>query len=198
YATAHLALIRRARLVAGEKVVILGAAGGAGLAAVEVAKAVGATVIAVARGKDRLKVARESGADITIDSTRTDFIDTLYTHTPYHVVYDAVGGAEGTAAARRLQPEGRHLLIGFASGDHPTLKPNHLLVKNIDVIGFNISAYPKMNAQSIKDSLATLLSWHAKDKIRPHIGHTYPLAQANVALDLLRNRQATGKIVVTP
>lgn len=197
YATAHIALIRRARLVAGETVVILGAAGGAGLAAVEVAKAAGATVIALARGKDRLTVARESGADITIDSSDDDAIETLYTHAPFDIIYDAVGGAEGTAAARRLRPEGRHLLIGFASGDHPTLKPNHLLVKNIDVIGVNISAYPKMNPALLLDSLQTLLDWHATGEIRPYIGHRYPLKAAVEALDLLKSRKATGKIVVT-
>ncbi len=198
YATAHLSLIRRARLIQGEKIVILGAAGGAGLAAVEVAKAAGATVIALARGVDRLNIARESGADITIDTTDDAFIDTLYTHAPFDIVYDAVGGSEGTAAARRLAPEGRHILIGFASGDHPALKPNHLLVKNIDVIGFNISDYPKTNPDALKDSLATLLDWHAAGKIRPHIGHRFPFAKAIEALDLLKSRKATGKIVVKP
>ncbi|NNJ68453.1 MAG: NADPH:quinone oxidoreductase family protein [Boseongicola sp.] len=198
YATAHLALIRRARLAAGEKVVILGTAGGAGLAAVEVAKAAGATVIAAARGADRLKVAQKAGADITIDSAAEDLPETLLQHAPFDIVYDAVGGADGTAAARRLAPEGRHLLIGFASGDHPTLKPNHLLVKNIDVIGFNISAYSKVNPTALTDSLTTLLTWLASGQIRPHIGHRFPLSDANEALDLLKSRKATGKIIVTP
>ena len=198
YATAHLSLIRRARLAKGESLVVLGAAGGAGLAAVEVAKAIGATVIAVARGSERLAIARDAGADIMIDSADGDFSDALRSHAPFDVVYDAVGGATGTAAARRLKPEGRHLLIGFASGDHPTVKPNHLLVKNIDVIGFNISAYSKINPTALTESLKTLLHWHAKGAIRPHIGHTYPLAQANAALELLKSRKATGKIVITP
>ena len=198
YATAHLALVRRARVAAGEVVVILGAAGGAGLAAVEVAKASGATVIAVARGADRLKVATKAGADIPINSAAADLAETLKPHAPFDIVYDAVGGSGGTSAARRLRPEGRHLLIDFASGDHPTLKPNHLLVKNIDVIGFNISAYPKVNPTALTDSLATLLDWLEQGKIRPHIGHTFALQDANEALDLLKSRKATGKIVVTP
>lgn len=198
YATAHLALIRRARLAAGEVVVILGAAGGAGLAAVEVAKAAGANVIAVARGADRLRVAAHAGADISIDSAAADLSDALHSHAPFDIVYDAVGGDAGTAAARRLRPEGRHLLIGFASGDHPTLKPNHLLVKNIDVIGFNISAYPKVNPTALTESLTILLDWLAQGKIRPHIGHTFALQDARDALDLLKSRKATGKIVVTP
>jgi NADPH2:quinone reductase len=198
YATAHLALVRRARLAAGEVVVILGAAGGAGLAAIEVAKAAGAKVIAVARGADRLKVATRAGADISIDSAATGFADLLHFHAPFDIVYDAVGGDAGTTAARRLRPEGRHLLIGFASGDHPTLKPNHLLVKNIDVIGFNISAYPELNPTAMTDSLTTLLRWLEQDKIRPHIGHTFRLQDANQALDLLKSRKATGKIIVTP
>ena len=198
YATAHLSLIRRARLVAGETIVILGAAGGAGLAALEVAKASGARVIAVARGEDRLKVAQDAGADITIDSAGQDLALALQPHAPFDIVYDVVGGADGTTAARRLRPEGRHLLIGFASGDHPTLKPNHLLVKNIDVIGFNISAYSKVNPAALADSLSTVFNWLASGKIRPHIGHRFPLSEANNALDLLKSRKATGKIVVTP
>jgi len=198
YTTAHLSLVRRARLARGETIVVLGAAGGTGLAAVEVAKAIGAKVIAVARGCERLEFARKAGADVTIDSADKDLAKALEPHAAFDVIYDAVGGADGTAAARRLRPEGRHLLIGFASGEHPTLKPNHLLVKNIDVIGFNISAYSKINPAALADSLQTLLSWHASGQIRPHIGHTFPLSKANEALALLKSRKAIGKIVVTP
>ena len=198
YATAHIALVRRARIQAEETVVVLGAAGGAGLAAIEVAKAKGATVIAVARGSERLEVARASGADRAIDSATEDVAEALGPLAPFDIVYDAVGGVDGTAAARRLRPEGRHILIGFASGDHPTLKPNHLLVKNIDVIGVNISAYPKINPVCLRQSIEELIDWHAKGLIKPYIGHRFTLDQAAEALELLRSRQATGKIVVTP
>ena len=198
YATAHIALVRRARIQPGETVVVLGAAGGAGLAAVEVAKAMGATVIAVARGSERLEVARASGADHIINSATQDIAEALKPMSPFDIVYDAVGGADGTAAARRLRPEGRHILIGFASGDHPTLKPNHLLVKNIDVIGVNISAYPRIYPDALRQSIEDLIDWHAKGLIHPHISHRFELSDAVEALELLRSRKATGKIVVTP
>ncbi len=193
-----IALNRRARLTSGETLVVLGAAGGAGLAAVEVGKAMGAKVIAVARGADRLDIARQSGADVLIESAAETLQSELKSHAPFDVVYDAVGGDIGTATARHLKPEGRHLLIGFASGDLPTLKPNHLLVKNIDVIGFNVSAYPTLNPAALTDSLATLLQWHGQGLIHPHIGHHFRLDQAAEALDLLKSRQATGKIVIIP
>lgn len=198
YATAHIALARRARLTNGETLVVLGAAGGAGLAAVEVGKAMGATVIAIARGLDRLETARAAGADIIIDSAQDDLTEQIASLPLFDVVYDTVGGQDGTTTARRLKPEGRHVLIGFASGDFPTLKPNHLLVKNIDVIGVNVSAYPTLNPKALTDSLTTLLQWHTEARIRPHIGHRFTLDQATEALDLLRSRKATGKIVVTP
>ena len=197
YATAHLALARRARLKKGETLVVLGAAGGAGFAAVEIGHALGAKVIAVARGSDRLEVARRAGADHALDSSDPAFSENLVALAPFDAVYDAVGGVDGTAAARHLRPEGRHVLIGFASGDLPVLKPNHLLVKNIDVIGFNISAYAKFNPSALSDSLRTLLDWHGAGRIQPHIGHTFPLGEAVQALDLLKSRKATGKIVIT-
>ncbi len=199
YGTSHLALLRRARLKAQETVVVLGAAGGVGLTAVEVAKAIGARVIAVARGRDRLKVAKSAGADIAIDSMESSDLRTdLMAHGPSHVIYDAVGGADADAAARALAPEGRHLLIGFASGHLPTLKPNHMMVKNVECIGVNWGAYLKFNPSAALASLQELLAWHANGRIRPHIGHTFRLDQTAEALELLKSRGSTGKIVIIP
>lgn len=197
YGSSHLALTRRARLQSGETVLVLGAAGGVGLTAVEIAHVVGARVIAVARGAQKLDIARAAGADVLIDASAPDVKDQLKAAGPVHVVYDAVGGALGEAAFSTLVPEGRYLVIGFASGDHPKLKLNHLLVKNIDVIGFYWGGYSRFNSQALRDSIRTLLDWAEIGQITPHISHVLPLDQAEHGLDLLRTRKATGKVVIT-
>ncbi len=199
YGTSHLALARRGRLLRGETLVVLGAAGGVGLAAVEIGKALGARVIAVASGEARLAAARTAGADELIDSIATEKLrETLKTEGPPDVVFDTVGGHQGEAAFRSLRPEGRHLLIGFASGDAPTLRPNHMLVKNIDVIGVNWGGYPSFAPEAVSESLNTLIGWYCEGRIKPHIGKVLALERAAEALDILRKRQVTGKIVITP
>lgn len=198
YGTSHLALTRRAKLKPGETVVVLGAAGGVGLTAVEIAHVLGARVIAVARGSEKLEIARAAGADVMLDATDADLKAKLKAEGPVHVVYDAVGGALGEAALSALVPEGRYLVIGFASGDIPNLKPNHLLVKNIDVMGFYWGGYTKFNQSALNESMRTLLDWAAQGKITPHVSHTLPLERAEDGLELLRSRKATGKVVITP
>jgi NADPH2:quinone reductase len=197
YGTSHLALTRRARLQAGETVLVLGAAGGVGLTAVEIAHVMGARVIAVARGAQKLETARAAGADVLINAQADDLKDQLNAAGPVHVVYDAVGGALGEAAFSTLVPEGRYMVIGFASGDLPRLKLNHLLVKNIDVMGFYWGGYTKLNPDALRDSMRTLLDWAVDGRITPHISHVLPLDQAQDGLELLRTRKATGKIVIT-
>lgn len=199
YGTSHLALTRAARLEAGEHLVVLGAGGGVGLTAVEVGAALGAKVTAVARGDAKLDAAREKGATQLINSEEvSDLRAALLAKGLANVVYDAVGGQQGETAMRCLAPEGRHLLIGFASGDLPVLKPNHMLVKNISAIGVYWGGYLKFNPKALTDSLAELMDWHAEGRITPHISHVLPLERATEALDLLRARKSTGKIVVTP
>ena len=197
YGSSHLALTRRARLLPGETVVVLGAAGGVGLTAVEIAHVMGARVIAVARGAEKLAIARSAGADITIDSTSANFKDQLKTAGPVHVVYDAVGGAMGEAAFSALVPEGRYLVIGFASGDIPKLRLNHALVKNIDVIGFYWGGYAKFDQDALRNSMSELFDWAADGRITPHVSHVLPLERAQDGLELLRSRKATGKVVIT-
>jgi NADPH2:quinone reductase len=199
YGTSHLALTRRAALSKGEHLVVLGAGGGVGLTAVEIGAALGAKVTAVARGSDKLTAARDKGAAHVIDSDTTDDLrSALKSIGPVDVVYDAVGGALGDAAMRCLAPEGRHLLIGFASGDLPALKPNHMLVKNISAIGVYWGNYLTFHPEALKDSLSTLMEWHAAGRIKPHVSHVLPIERATEALQLLRDRKSTGKIVVTP
>lgn len=198
YGTSHLALDHRARLRPGETLLVLGATGGVGLTAVELGKLMGARVIAVARGADKEEIARSAGADIYLDSETADLRAEVKALGGADVVYDPVGGALGEAAFRACNPEARYLLIGFASGSTPAIKPNHMLVKNIDLIGFYWGAYFKFRPEVLTRSLATLLDWHAQGRIHPHISHRLPLEQAMEGLDLLRDRAASGKVIIQP
>jgi len=196
YGTSHLALTRRARLQEGETLLVLGAAGGVGLTAVEVGKQLGATVIAVARGQEKLAIARLAGADHLIDAG-ADLVTELRALGGVDVVYDAVGGQGFMDALRACKREARMLAIGFASGDVPQVPANHLLVKNVDVLGFYWGGYLKFNPAALGDSLAELMDWYDRGWITPHISHTVPLAEADQALQLLADRKSTGKVVVT-
>lgn len=198
YGTSHLALTRRANLRPGETLAVLGAAGGVGLTAVEIGKRLGARIIAIARGDEKLAVARAAGADVALDVAPDDLKAALRDHGPIDVVYDPVGGAAGEAAMAALAPEGRYVVIGFASGDLPRLRPNHMLVKNVAAIGFYWGGYLKFRPEALTESLAELVRWHEQGLIRPHVSHVLPVSEARAALDLLRSRKATGKVVLTP
>ena len=197
YGTSHLALEHRARLKAGETLLVLGAAGGIGLTAIEIGKRMGATVIACARGRDKLEIAANAGADHLIDSDTEDLREVVKSLGGADVVYDPVGGDLFKAALRACNPEARIIPLGFASGQVPQIPANILLVKNIDVIGYYWGGYLKFAPKVLHDSLDTLLEWYAAGQLHPHISHTLPLEQANEALGLLRSRKSTGKVVVT-
>lgn len=197
YGTSHLALTRRARLATGETLLVLGAAGGVGLTAVEIGKVLGARVIAVARGAEKLEVARAAGADHLIDAS-ADLTAEVRALGGADVVYDPVGGDAFKAALRATNREGRILTIGFASGGVPQIPANHLLVKNIDVMGFYWGGYLKFAPEALLDSMAELMTWYANGRLRPHVSHILPLDRAAEALALLRDRKSTGKVVVTP
>ena len=198
YGTSHVALDHKARLQPGETLLVLGAAGGVGLTAVEIGKLMGARVIAYARGADKLEIARKAGADHLIDA-RTDDIRTACKDLGgVDVVYDPVGGDQFDAAFRACNPEGRILTIGFASGTVPRIKANHLLVKNLSVMGLYWGGYLKFRPSVVTDSMAQLLRWYEAGRIKPHVSHVLPLDRAAEALDLLRQRKSTGKVVVTP
>lgn len=198
YGTSHLALTRRAQLKAGETLLVLGAAGGVGLTAVEIGKVLGATVIAVARGPEKLAVAKAAGADHLIDSTSEDIKAAVKALGGADVVYDPVGGDAFKAALGACNREARVLVIGFASGTTPQIPANILLVKNITVIGFYWGGYLGFEAKALTDSLAELMSWYADGRLKPHISHVIPLDNAAEALELMRSRRSTGKVVVTP
>lgn len=198
YGTSHVALERRARLRQGETLMVLGAAGGVGLTAVEIGARLGARVVAVARGADKLEVSRRAGAEVLIDSAgETDLRAAFKALGGVDVVYDAVGEPAASAALRALNPEGRFLTIGFASGQVPQFPANILLVKNIDVIGFYWGGYAAFNPKVIDESLVCLIGWYAEGGLKPHVSHALPLERTGEAMTLLRTRKSTGKVVVT-
>jgi len=197
YGTSHVALDYKARLQPGETLLVLGAAGGVGLTAIEIGKAMGARVIACARGEDKLQIARQAGADHLINAETDDIRAICKDLGGLDVVYDPVGGDQFKAAFRACNPEARLLPIGFASGDIPQIPANHLLVKNLTVIGLYWGGYLAFNPKVVTQSLATLLDWYTEGRIKPHVGLQLPLDQATEALDALATRRSTGKVVVT-
>ena len=197
YGTSHLALDHRARLQPGETLLVLGAAGGVGLTAVEIGKRMGARVIACARGADKLAIAQAAGADHLIDSETDDLRAAVKALGGADVVYDPVGGSQFTAALRACNSLARVIVIGFASGDVPPVPANILLVKNITVIGFYWGGYATFAPKVLTDSLAQLFTWFQAGTLHPHISHSFPLTEAAEALETLRSRKSTGKVVVT-
>lgn len=197
YGTSHVALDHRAKLQAGENLLVLGAAGGVGLTAVELGKLMGANVIACARGADKLKVAKAAGADHVIDATDADIRAEVKALGGADVVYDPVGGDQFKAAFRACNPEARLLPLGFASGEVPQIPANHLLVKNLTVIGLYWGGYLSFKPEVLTGSMRTLFGWYGEGKLKPHVSHVLPLERAAEAYELLRNRKSTGKVVVT-
>jgi len=197
YGTAHLALADRARLHPGETVIVTGAAGGTGLTAVEVAAAAGARVIAVARGAEKLALARAAGAEKTVDSDTPELKAALKSAGGADVVFDTVGGDMFRPCLSALRPLGRYLVIGFAGGAVPQIPANHLLVKNVDVIGVWWGGYAGFAPARMRQSLEELAGWIAAGRVRPHIGHCLPFDDWAAGLELIRSRQARGKVVLT-
>lgn len=198
YGTSHLALTHRAMLQQGETLLVLGAAGGVGLTAVEIGRAMGARVIAVARGdRKRLQVVRDAGASEVVDSGEIpDIRSRLRELGGADVVYDPVGGAPGEAGFAALRRGGRFLLIGFASGQPPSLRLNHALVKNITIHGLYWGGYLSLDSGALRDSMKQLFIMFESGQLRPVTGHTLPLERLAKGYELLRSRQSAGKIVI--
>ncbi|MEO9649315.1 MAG: NADPH:quinone oxidoreductase family protein [Roseobacter sp.] len=196
YGTSHVALDYKAHLKEGERLLVLGASGGVGLTAVELGKLMGAEVVAVARGVDKLAVAKAAGADHLVNSETDNIRDIVKGLGGADVVYDPIGGDQFKAAMRACRPEARLIPLGFASGEVPQIPANHLLVKNLTVIGFYWGGYTRVNPKVLTDSFKVLTDWYVDGKITPHVSNVLPLERANEALDLLRTRKATGKVVV--
>lgn len=195
YGTSEVALNHRAALRPGETLLVTGASGGVGLTAVEIGKLMGARVIAVARGAEKLDVARAAGADHLIDAG-ADLRAEVRALGGADVVYDAVGGGAFNAALRATNPEGRLIPIGFASGTVPQIPANILLVKNLAVIGLYWGAYASLRPQVLTASFARLFAWWEDGRLQPHVSQLLPLEAANAGLDALRSRASTGKVVI--
>lgn len=200
YGTSHLALTDRAQLKKGEVLVVHGAAGGVGLTAVEIGKRLGATVIATAGGADKVAVAKAHGADHGIDYKTEDLRERIKALTGGRgadVFYDPVGGAAFDASLRAIAPEGRIVVVGFASGSIPQVPANILLVKNVSVIGFYWGAYRTMKPGLYDRQFAELFRWFEEGAIRPESSHVFPLEKIGEAYAALLDRRSTGKVVVT-
>ncbi len=199
YGTSHVGLVHRAKLQPGEALLVHGAAGGVGLAAVEIGALLGATVIATASSPEKLDLARQYGAAHTIDYTSENFVDRVKAITGGRgadVIYDPVGGDVLDQSLRCIAWEGRLLVIGFASGRIPQIPAGLLLVKNVSAVGLYWGAYARRNPQVLTDSLAQLFAWHAVGKLKPHISATFPLAETGEAMRSLMERRSKGKVVV--
>ena len=200
YATSEHALRDRGALKAGESLLVLGAAGGVGLAAIEIGKALGARVIAAASSEEKLRVCREHGADATINYGTEDLrrrVQELTEGRGVDVVYDPVGGAYTETAFRSLAWRGRLLVVGFAAGEIPKLPLNLPLLKGAAAVGVFWGDFARREPQVFAESVRQLARWYAEGKLRPHVSQTMPLEKAAEALKLLASREAKGKIVLT-
>jgi NADPH2:quinone reductase len=199
YGTSYHALKDRARLRSGETLLVLGAAGGVGLAAVEIGKLMGARVIACASSEKKLALAREHGADALINYGASDLRERIREATAgkgVDVVYDPVGGGYAEPALRTMAVGGRYLVVGFASGEIPKIALNLPLLKQVSIVGVFWGAFAKTQAQANAVNFAELLDWVRQGKLRPHVSATFPLEHHREALGAVIERKALGKIVL--
>jgi NADPH:quinone reductase len=200
YGTTDHALRDRGTLKAGETLLVLGASGGVGLAAVEIGKALGARVIACASSDDKLAVCRSHGADATINYATEDFRERVKALTDARgpdVIYDPVGGAYTEPAFRSIAWRGRHLVVGFAAGEIPKLPLNLALLKGAAVLGVFWGDFARREPKQFAASVGQLNQWFAEGKLKPHVSQTLPLEKAAEALKLMAARQVKGKLVLT-
>lgn len=200
YGTAHFALHHRGRVAAGETLLVLGAAGGVGIAAIEVGKLLGARVIAAAGSPEKLAIAREHGADLVVDYRAEKLRDRVLELTDgkgVDVVLDPVGGTAFEQSVRCIGWEGRILVVGFASGEIPRVAANMILVKNFSATGVVFGEHSWRYPDDTRLRLEALLRHYEAGRLRPRVWKTYPLEQAPAALADMAARRVTGKIVLT-
>ena len=200
YATSDHALRDRGALKSGETLVVLGAAGGVGLAAIEIGRALGARVIAAASTGEKLAVCRAHGADDTINYATEDLrerIKALTEGSGADVVYDPVGGPYTEPALRSMAWRGRLLVVGFAAGEIPKIPLNLTLLKGCSIVGVYWGEFARREPERFGDAMRQLGRWYADGRIKPHISATFPLERAIDALRLMAGRQVAGKLVLT-
>ncbi len=199
YGTSYHALVDRGDVKPGETLLVLGASGGVGLAAVEIGKALGARVIACASSEEKLAVCRQHGADETINYATDDLrarVKAITGGAGVDVIYDPVGGPYTELALRDMAPGGRLLVVGFAAGDIPKVPLNLALLKSCSIVGVWWGAFVKRDPAGHRSNQEALARLFAEGKVKPHISATYPLAQAATALNDLLARKVTGKVVL--
>ena len=199
YGTSYHALKDRAQVQPGETMLVLGAAGGVGLAACETGKAMGARVIAAASSDDKLAICKQHGADEVINYATEDLrdrINALTNKLGVDVIYDPVGGAYSEAAIRSLAWKGRHLVVGFAAGDIPKIALNLTLLKGASIVGVFWGSFVKNEPAAFANNMQELFALLMADKLKPLISATYPLEQAATALNDMMQRKVVGKIVL--
>ena len=200
YATADHGLRDRGALRAGETLLVLGASGGVGLAAVEIGKALGARVIACASTDDKLAVCRERGADATINYATEDFrerVKALTGGTGPDVIWDAVGGPYTEPALRSIAWRGRLLVVGFAAGEIPRIPLNLTLLKGCSIVGVYWGDFARREPDRFAESVRQLDRWYHEGRLKPHVSQTFPLERAAEALRLMAERKVIGKVVLT-
>jgi NADPH2:quinone reductase len=200
YGTSDHALRERAQLRAGETLLVLGAAGGVGIAAIEIGKVLGARVIACASSEEKLAVCREHGADETINYAAGDLRERIKALTEgkgVDVVYDPVGGPYTEQALRSMAWGGRLLVVGFAAGEIPRIPTNLALLKGCAILGVFFGEFTKRDPPRHAESLRRLGEWYRDGKLRPHVAERLPLERAAEALRMMAERQVRGKLVLT-
>lgn len=201
YQTSYLALVDRAQLQAGETLLVHAAAGGVGLAALQIGKALGAKVIAAASTRDKLELCRAQGADATVCTDDEDWpaqVRELTGGRGADVVYDSVGGAITDGSLKHIAWGGRLLVIGFASGTIPSVALNRVMLKHIAVIGVNLGSYHEHAPERLKSAMQALFALHEQHGVRPHIHAVRPLSEAALALRALEAREVNGKLILVP
>ena len=199
YATSHHALVDRAQLKPGETVLVLGAAGGVGTAAIQIAKACGAKVIAAASSDEKCALCKSIGADATINYTTENLreaIKTLTNGKGPDVIYDPVGGDYAEPAFRSIAWRGRYLVVGFAAGPIPALPFNLALLKGASIVGVFWGDFAKRESKANADMMMELAQWYAQGKIKPVIDSTMPMADLKAAFAHMGSRGVKGKLVM--
>jgi len=199
FGTAHHALKDRAHIKPGETLLVLGAAGGVGLASVELGKLMGARVIAAASSDEKLEVCKQHGADDVINYTNEDLrerVKTLTGGNGVDVIVDPLGGNYSEPALRSIAWNGRFLVIGFAAGDIPRIPLNLTLLKGCSIVGVFWGSFTEHEPRHNQENLQELLTWLTEGKLKPHISATYPLERAAGALNDVLNRKVKGKVVL--
>jgi NADPH2:quinone reductase len=204
YDTAYFALRDRARMAPGESVLVLGATGGVGLAAIQLAKAMGGKVLAAVASKDKEDIVRDAGADDIVDLSVPDLKESLRAQVfekvgkdGVDIVLDMLGGDMFDAAIRALAWRGRLVVIGFASGRIPSIKANYFLVKNIEVTGLQISDYRKRRPDDMAAAFRQIFGWHAAGKLKPLPTKVYPIEQFATAMHDIQDRKVRGRVVLS-